>query len=463
MYTFTLTQDTHYIIQTDGNFDTVMYLREAPCETGTELECNDDKAYPNLGSLIEGDLPAGTYYVFVDGYSYSTPRPGTTVMTVEFSTVVVDGDVDVDEEIDTEIEDETETDIEDACAALPCLPGVGEDIWPATDTPVPTADNTTVSSVIDIPDFGSGAGTLTATVHVQHSYYTSITVVVRAPCGREMIIHDQANIAINGDYVLTDMTDVPLGGTWELLVTDNDGFGDTGEIVSWSLTNSCTVVVDGDIDVDTDVVDTEESPISPVTVYDIQNNTSPQHPAVNSPVVTVPVVVISPLVNYGATVNGFFVGDTTDYGPWKGIQVVTDVALTVPNVRAGDLVVLEGTYVEYGGLSEINATSVSVVGTAPIPDPVYVSDPSIFATDPDFAEAHECVFIEIRNVTVLANDLGYDEFSVTGDLRVDDRLYDYPAVPAVGTSYSILRGPLGYSYGAYKIWPRSADDMVQGP
>lgn len=47
--------------------DTLLYVREGSC-TGTQVECDDDGG-EDRKSLIESDLPAGRYYVFIDGYS----------------------------------------------------------------------------------------------------------------------------------------------------------------------------------------------------------------------------------------------------------------------------------------------------------------------------------------------------------------------------------------------------------
>ena len=463
VYSFTLTADTHYVILTDGNYDSVLYLRSDPCETGTELVCNDDAfAYPNYGSMISGDLGPGTYYFFVDGFGYPTPKPGTSVVTVALSAPVVDGDVDVVDDTET-VDADVEADLEASCTAITCLPIFSEATWTAVDTPVATADNTTVASNINIAGIG-GAETLTASINVAHPYPTSLTVTLRSPCGSEYIIQDQAATTISGDYPIPNMQGIPLNGTWSLLVTDNDGFDDVGQIVSFSLSNSCATSVDGDVDV-ADIPAETEDPQVGITIYDIQNNTSPAHPAVNTAILTVPVLVMSEIFPMSATLNGFMVGDAIDYGPWKGIQVVVDTTLvTLPALRTGDMVVIEGTYEEYYGLSEINASAVTVRGSATVPNPIFIADPAQFVNDPDFAESYEGIFIEIHNVTVLANDLGYDEMLLTGDFRVDDHIYDYnPPLPAVGTTYTVMRGFVGYSYGTYRIWPRDAEDMVEVP
>jgi len=69
-------------IQTCGagtNFDTVLYIRNGSCATGSELPggCNDD-ACPNSTGLVRASrltptVTAGqTYFIIVDGYSTSS-------------------------------------------------------------------------------------------------------------------------------------------------------------------------------------------------------------------------------------------------------------------------------------------------------------------------------------------------------------------------------------------------------
>ncbi len=79
VYTFTTTAPANLVASTDDpatDFDTYLYLRSATCD-GTEVACADDVnlANHNLASTLSvSALPAGTYYLFVNG---SSPSPGT--------------------------------------------------------------------------------------------------------------------------------------------------------------------------------------------------------------------------------------------------------------------------------------------------------------------------------------------------------------------------------------------------
>jgi len=79
VYTFTTAGPVDLVASTDDpatNFDTYVYLRSATCD-GTEVACADDVDLTNhnlTSTLSVSALPAGTYYLFVDG---SSPSPGT--------------------------------------------------------------------------------------------------------------------------------------------------------------------------------------------------------------------------------------------------------------------------------------------------------------------------------------------------------------------------------------------------
>ncbi len=66
VYVFVLTGTRHLRFETEG-FDTVLALRTQCRDVASEVACDDDSG-PVRGSRIEGDFPAGTYYLAVDSY-----------------------------------------------------------------------------------------------------------------------------------------------------------------------------------------------------------------------------------------------------------------------------------------------------------------------------------------------------------------------------------------------------------
>jgi len=89
---------------TQTTFDTVLYLRQGNCASGTQVACNDDTtgcgtttdvSNPHRGSVLNPTVTAGQpYFIIVDGYSTSqggfaltlTPPSGTPTTTVTSTT-----------------------------------------------------------------------------------------------------------------------------------------------------------------------------------------------------------------------------------------------------------------------------------------------------------------------------------------------------------------------------------------
>ncbi|MDX9720149.1 MAG: clostripain-related cysteine peptidase, partial [Myxococcota bacterium] len=68
VYGFTLSEDMRAHFRVDG-YDSVIHLRTTCNQSNTEFECNDDYAGWGAGSEIVTNLPAGTYYLWIDSYS----------------------------------------------------------------------------------------------------------------------------------------------------------------------------------------------------------------------------------------------------------------------------------------------------------------------------------------------------------------------------------------------------------
>lgn len=149
---------------------------------------------------------------------------------------------------------------------------------------------------------------------------------------------------------------------------------------------------------------------------------------------------------------------------WGGLYVFLGPGwdVTWGPVAQGDLVTAIGEYREYYDLTELNvdaspARDLQVVGHTATPTPVVVTMASLSA----YAEPWEGVTIEVRNVTVATLPDAHGEWTVTSGantLVVDDQIYAATGL-TVGQSLSYLRGPLSYSFGTYRILPRSAADL----
>lgn len=150
---------------------------------------------------------------------------------------------------------------------------------------------------------------------------------------------------------------------------------------------------------------------------------------------------------------------------WGGVYTFlgTGWDATWGPIVAGDVVRARGEYREYYDLTELNvqaspARDVQVLSHGATPAPVVVTMASLAAD----AEPWEGVTIEVRNVTVATLPDTHGEWTVTSGgntLILDDQIFNAGANVTVGQQLSYVRGPLSYSFGTYRVLPRSAADV----
>ncbi|MBI4814935.1 MAG: amidohydrolase family protein [Deltaproteobacteria bacterium] len=159
-------------------------------------------------------------------------------------------------------------------------------------------------------------------------------------------------------------------------------------------------------------------------------------------------------------VSGDATYDATLGASFSGVFVYTGAQGMKP--ARGDRVDIEGTATDFQGQIElVDSTFTTVSSGNALPSPV-VADPAAVAAGSE-ATKLEAVLIEVQNVEVTnANPddpSDYKEFAVTGDLRVNDYLYEITPRPTVGQRFPRLRGVLRYGNGNFKLEPRDADDV----
>jgi hypothetical protein len=84
-YELVLAEDATVLAEiTVATWDTVLYLRTACDDPGTQLACNDDGGgtYGLRSMIAPGLLTAGTYYLFVDGLYSGAYGPYTLSVTI---------------------------------------------------------------------------------------------------------------------------------------------------------------------------------------------------------------------------------------------------------------------------------------------------------------------------------------------------------------------------------------------
>ena len=130
-------------------------------------------------------------------------------------------------------------------------------------------------------------------------------------------------------------------------------------------------------------------------------------------------------------------------------------------VALGNDVDVQGTYKEYYGAAEVIDVAVTVTDASGSILPPLILDPSNLINP----EQYEGMLVRVENVTVTAENADgngdYDEFAITGDLRVDDFIWEeMDNNYAEGTTFTSITGILHYTYGNYKIVPRNAADLA---
>lgn len=147
-----------------------------------------------------------------------------------------------------------------------------------------------------------------------------------------------------------------------------------------------------------------------------------------------------------------------------------------PGLEAGDQInITEATIDEYFDLTQLTDVTFTEVGTGTPYEPIVLETSAIASGG--MGEAYEGVYVEFDDVQVTSTNADapsgpYGEFLVTSSteaqaIRVDalSTAIDFgedddPAtVYQVGNVLEFVRGPLYYSFDAYKVTPPSADDL----
>lgn len=133
-------------------------------------------------------------------------------------------------------------------------------------------------------------------------------------------------------------------------------------------------------------------------------------------------------------------------------------------LQPGHVVRIEGQLIEFFTLTELvpDQGGISIVGQAPVPAPVVVSDSSRIADGGDLVEALESVLLTVPYTRVIdtapdcPSDFGM--FVVSGNLRIG-REVDYDYAPARNDVIVSVTGVLHFSFDHQKVYPRGDADI----
>ncbi len=191
--------------------------------------------------------------------------------------------------------------------------------------------------------------------------------------------------------------------------------------------------------------------ISLISIYSIQYTTdaSGDSPLKGQQVYTTGIVTA---VKTGTTSFNIWIQDSAK--TWNGVYVY-GINNSMGTIVQGDSVEVIGTVDEYNNLTEIKTVTYlnKISSGNTLPTPVVVT-PADAAT-----EAYEGVLVKLTNVECTVVDAGNGMFTVsdgTNTINIDDFLYKF--TPTQGARYNIT-GVVDYGYGAFKVQPRSADDI----
>ncbi|MFH1219167.1 MAG: FlgD immunoglobulin-like domain containing protein [Candidatus Eisenbacteria bacterium] len=170
-------------------------------------------------------------------------------------------------------------------------------------------------------------------------------------------------------------------------------------------------------------------------------------------------VTITGIVSNNSTAFGgdYFVQDRSG-GPWHGIYVYQSSS----TMLAGDSVVVSGIASEYYNMTEM--TSIDHQQRIPIAAPVKattVSPAAIVAGSPT-VESYESVVVKLDHVNVYQIFDTHREWKVgtgTDSVWVGHKNFPYTYLACVGSVVSVT-APLDFTYGLFKIQPRSDADIV---
>jgi hypothetical protein len=281
------------------------------------------------------------------------------------------------------------------------------------------------------------------------------TIIVSSPNGGEQweqgSTHDITWISLN----FTDNVKIELGMVWnrtrEVLVasTENDGTWEWNIPVDQTISDWYVIIISDAIDGDPmDQSDDpfsiiEPIPVTPYTIYEIQYSTTGSSPHVGELVETTGVVT-------AIFENYFFIQDGP--GAWNGI-----VIYPIQSVEIGDEIVISGMVDEYFDKTEItDIISMTVLGIADLPAPVIISTSALASS-----EEYESVLVQVQDVTVTNEDLGYGEWEIddgSGPCIVG-HLGDYTYIPVLDDFIYSITGVSDFTYSAFKLEPRNDDDL----
>jgi hypothetical protein len=241
-------------------------------------------------------------------------------------------------------------------------------------------------------------------------------------------------------------------------------------------------------------------PDGSISIQLIQDPDAGPKPANPSNVFLWGVVAVTPR----ALISGFD-GGTCTYGAWvsepnggpsSGIGIIDypfaadgglehgpncpDGGFIPGDLAVGEALSVHGRYSEFciscGGnyIAEVNVTSLERLGTAPVPPPVVVTASDVgegVSPKPELNRRLEGTLVQLRDVEVSNINPDAPKFyynflvQTAGGSGQDScfvhNAFDFNYRPKLGHKFKCITGPLTYSFGHWKVQPRTDWDLVR--
>ncbi|NOZ00356.1 MAG: hypothetical protein GXP54_00505 [Deltaproteobacteria bacterium] len=184
------------------------------------------------------------------------------------------------------------------------------------------------------------------------------------------------------------------------------------------------------------------------------------------------VVVTSPKVFVSGSIRGYYVSDqVATAGEYTGILATFPSDWTL-DLIPGDIVTVDGDYVEHFCFSEIDATTIDKTGTGAVPAAAQVGADVFAGGGSAASEPWEGVYVKLTDTLTVQDAAGgnkpawwfkvktdsANDIFVSNNFDIDDNGANTPAANDVFTS---IAGFVKYSWGTYLIAPPAIDDLVK--
>ena len=329
-------------------------------------------------------------------------------------------------------------------------------VAPFSDDDLEVVSEPTITLVeVDRPSFVPGADAVPVTVTVEAATADAIADV-RVDYTSTGGSEGSVTLADQGDGTFTGEIPALEDGafvTYTAVVTDAGGLEFAADPVTYRIL--------------TDGID---------EIEDIQLPADPEGEETGSPFEDVTTAMdLTATVQSNPSGSGFLtVQDDSNLGPWSGIFVIRPEGVTV---NPGDVVrITEATIVEAFGVTTLEDVTLEVVSTGGSPLGYLDVATSVLQSDA-IAEAHEGMLLRFDEVVITDvnadgddAEQGFGEWQFSSDGTEDNEVRADDASDAIPQDFNVtnfvegarveyIQGLWGYSFGNYKLWPETPDDI----